>query len=172
MNFFKTFSALVLITCFFTSCEKNEKTNSLKIDLDVVIKNNDSIQIYYTQNTSISFIEEQSFWKKVSGNKKNQTVSIVFPDSILPKQIRMDFGRNMKQDEIILNEITFSYKKNRFSAKGEDIYHLFRVDESNTKIDKLIGSLKRKTPNQKTGPSLYPKGNKLNKKLNQLYSSK
>lgn len=171
MNFFKTFCALFLIG-FFTSCEKNEKTNSLQVDLDVVINVNDSIQIYYTQNTSVAFVEEQSFWKKVSGSKKNQTISIVFPDSIRPKQIRLDFGRNMKQPEIILNEITFSYKKKNFSAKGEDIYHIFRVDESNTDIDKLIGSLRRKDPTQKTGPSLYPIGDKLNIRLNKLYAEK
>jgi hypothetical protein len=171
MNFFKT-ACILLILTFFTNCENKEKTNSLKMNLDVVIRENDSIQIYYTKNTSINFVEEQSFWKKIAGSKKNQTISLDFPDSIQPKQIRIDFGRNIKQPEIILNEITFAYKGKSFSAKGEEIYHLFRIDESNTEIDKLIGSLKRKTPTQSTGPSLYPKGNKLNNKLNQMYSAK
>jgi len=171
MNFFKTICVL-LIFAFFTNCENKEKTNSLKMNLDVVIKENDSIQIYYTKNTSIAFVEEQSFWKKVLGSKKNQTISVIFPDSILPKQIRIDFGRNIKQSEIILNEITFSYKEKSFSAKGEEIYHLFRIDESNTQIDKLIGSIKRKISTQSTGPSLYPKGNKLNNRLNRMYSAK
>ncbi|EAZ96832.1 hypothetical protein FBBAL38_05395 [Flavobacteria bacterium BAL38] len=171
MMLFKMFITLFSLVVLL-SCEKNENTNSLKMDLDVVIRETDSIQIYYTQNTSVQFKEKQSFWKKVSGSKKNQTISIVFPDSIHPKQLRIDFGRNIKQSEIILNEIIFSYKKKSFSAKGEEIYHLFRVDESNTLIDKLIGSLKRKDENQLVGPSLYPKGDKLNKQLNQLYSEK
>ena len=142
------------------------------MNLDVVLRENDSIHIYYTKNASVTFIEKQSFWKKVAGSKKNQTVSVIFPDSIIPKQIRIDFGRNIKQPEIILNEITFAYREKKFSAKGEEIYNLFRVDESNTEIDKLTGSLKRKIPTQNSGPSLYPKGNKLNNRLIQLYSEK
>ena len=72
MNFFKT-ACILLILTFFTNCENKEKTNSLKMNLDVVIRENDSIQIYYTKNTSINFVEEQSFWKKIAGSKKNQT---------------------------------------------------------------------------------------------------
>ena len=171
MNIYKIIGVLVF-TAFFASCEKNEKTDSLKMDLDLVMKANDSIHIFYTQNASVEFDEKQSFWTKVKGNKKNQKVEIVFHDSIQPKQIRIDFGRNIKQPEIILNEITFTYKEKSFSVKGEEIYFLFRVDESNTVIDKLVGSLKRKEPNQATGPSLYPKGDKLYNKLSQLYTEK
>jgi hypothetical protein len=171
MNIYKIIGVLVF-TAFFASCEKNEKTDSLKMDLDLVMKANDSIHIFYTQNASVEFDEKQSFWQKVNGSKKNQRLSIIFPDSIQPKQIRIDFGRNIKQPEIILNEITFSFKEKYFSVKGEEVYHLFRVDESNTLLDKLIGSLNRKSPNQIAGPSLYPKGEKLNKRLNQLYSER
>lgn len=163
---------LACITIFIVGCKNDLPSNSLKLTLDVVIQKSDSIAIYYTTNNSVAFHKDASYWIHVKGNKKNQTIRFTFPDSINPKQIRIDFGRNNKQPEIILNEIAFYYKKERFVAKGEEIYFLFRVDESNTVIDKLVGSLKRKEPNQATGPSLYPKGNKLNIRLNQLYSAK
>jgi hypothetical protein len=163
---------LLCVTIFIFSCEKESSSNSLKITLDAVIQKSDSIAIYYTTDNSVAFHKESSYWIDVKGNKKNQTISFVFPDSIKPKQIRIDFGRNKKQPEIILNEIAFFYKKERFTAKGEEVYFLFRVDESNTVIDKLVGSLKRKEPNQATGPSLYPKGDKLYNKLCQLYNEK
>lgn len=162
----------ICIIIFTVSCEKESASNSLKLKLDAVIQKSDSLAIYYTTNKSVAFHKEASYWIDVKGSKKNQTISFVFPDSIKPKQIRIDFGRNKKQPEIILNEISFSYKENRFSAKGEEVYFLFRVDESNTIIDKLIGSLKRKEPNQATGPSLYPKGDKLYNKLSRLYTEK
>ena len=157
---------------FLISCKKESKTNSLVLDIDAVIQTTDSINVYYTTNRSIEFNDLQSFWTKVIGNKKNQNVQIIFPDTILPKQIRIDFGRNVSQKDIVLNKIDFAYKNKSFSAKGEEIYFLFRVDESNTVIDKLVGSLKRKEPNQATGPSLYPKGDKLYNKLSQLYTEK
>lgn len=163
---------LVVILCFYSNCKNNYQEKSFLLEIDAVIKESDSIQIYYSKGNSIDFQEKQSFWIKVKGSEKNQKIEIVFPDTIKPKQIRLDFGRNIKQPEIIVNELRFSYKNRSFSAKGEDVYYLFRVDESNTIINKLTGSLNRKGINQIIGPSLYPNGDKLNKKLNQLYTEK
>lgn len=157
---------------FLISCKKESKTNSLVLDIDAVIQTTDSINVYYTTNRSIEFNDLQSFWIKVEGSKKNQKIQIVFPDSIQPRQLRLDFGRNINQPEIIVNEAKFTYKGKSFDAKGEEVYYLFRVDESNTTVNKLTGSLKRKQPNQIVGPSLYPKGEKLYRRLNQLYSEK
>ncbi|GEC79051.1 hypothetical protein [Flavobacterium aquatile] len=169
----KFITTLYLSASFFLiSCNKDPKTNVLVVDIDAVIQTTDSINTYYTTNNSIEFNDPQSFWTKVKGSKKNQKIQITFPDSIQPNQIRLDFGRNIKQPEIIVNEMKFSYKKKSFDAKGEEVYFLFRVDESNTTVNKLTGSLKRKEKTQIVGPSLYPNGDKLYKKLNQLYSEK
>lgn len=156
----------------FVSCTYTTEHKSLELDMDVVIQKSDSINIYYSNSNSIRFDDLRSFWIKVKGNKKNQKIQIIFPDTIQPKQIRLDFGRNIKQPEIIVNEMKFSYKGKDFTAKGEEIYYLFRVDDSNTTINKLTGSLKRKEKNQIIGPSLYPNGDKLYRKLNQLYTDK
>ena len=171
MKQIKLFTLLIISLLFF-NCDNNKNTNQLVINIDAVIQKNDSINVYYTENKGIGFTDKQSFWTKVIGNKKNQNVQIIFPDTILPKQIRIDFGRNVSQKDIVLNKIDFAYKNKNFSVKGEEIYFLFRVDESNTVIDKLVGSLKRKEPNQATGPSLYPKGDKLYNKLSQLYTER
>ena len=169
----KFITTLYLFASFFLiSCKKESKTNSLVLDIDAVIQTTDSINVYYTTNRSIEFNDLQSFWTKVIGNKKNQNVQIIFPDTILPKQIRIDFGRNVSQKDIVLNKIDFAYKNKNFSVKGKEIFYVFRIDENNTIVDKLNGSLKRKEPNQATGPSLYPKGDKLYNKLSQLYTEK
>ena len=142
------------------------------INIDAVIQKNDSINVYYTENKGIGFTDKQSFWTKVTGNKKNQNIKIVFPDSVLPKQIRLDFGRNISQKDIVLNKIDFAYKNKNFSAKGKEIFYVFRIDENNTIVDKLNGSIKRKNPKQINGPSLYPKGDKLFNRLTHFYSKK
>ena len=99
-------------------------------------------------------------------------IQIVFPDSIQPKQIRLDFGRNISQSDVVLNKMDFVYKNKNFPVKGKEIFYIFRVDENNTSVDKLYGSIKRKNPKQENGPSLYPKGDKLFNRLKQLYSDK
>jgi hypothetical protein len=154
---------------FFLNCHKKDNNNQLAMYIDAVIQQSDSINVYYTNNKSIEFIDKQSFWTKVTGNKKNQNIQIVFPDSILPKQIRLDFGKNIAQKDIVLNKISFIYKNKNFSAKGKEIFYIFREDQNNTIVDKLNGSINRKNPKQINGPSLYPKGDKLYNRLNQLY---
>lgn len=106
----KILSFILLVVLFF-SCDKNNTTNQLVIDIDAVIQKTDSINVYFTKNKGIDFTDKQSFWVKVLGKKKNQNIQIVFPDSILPKQIRLDFGRNFSQKDIVLNKMDFAYKK-------------------------------------------------------------
>lgn len=167
----KAISFIVMFLLFF-NCDNNNNTNQLVLNIDAVIQKTDSINVYYTKNKDINFTDKQSFWTKVTGNKKNQNIQIVFPDSVLPKQIRLDFGKNIAQKDIVLNKISFAYKNKNFSAKGKEIFYIFREDQNNTIVDKLNGSINRKNPKQINGPSLYPKGDKLFNRLNQLYSEK
>lgn len=162
----------VTVILLFFNCENNNSTNQLVLNIDAVIQKTDSINVYYTKTKDINFTDKRSFWIKVAANKKNQNIQIIFPDSILPKQIRLDFGKNIDQKDIVLNKISFTYKNKNFSVKGKEIFYIFRVDENNTSVDKLYGSIKRKNPKQENGPSLYPKGDKLFNRLNQLYSDK
>ena len=162
----------VTVILLFFNCENNNSINQLVLNIDAVIQKTDSINVYYTKTKDINFTDKQSFWIKVAGNKKNQNIQIIFPDSIQPKQIRLDFGRNISQSDVVLNKMDFAYKNKNFSVKGKEIFYIFRVDENNTTVDKLYGSIKRKNPKQENGPSLYPKGDKLFNRLNQLYSGK
>jgi hypothetical protein len=170
----KAIKAIIFIVflLLFLNCDNNNSTNQLVLNIDAVIQKSDSINVYYTMTKDINFTDTLSFWKKVNGSKKNQKIQIVFPDSILPKQIRLDFGRNLSQNDVVLNKMDFTYKNKSFSVKGKEIFYIFRVDQNNTVVDKLNGSIKRKNPKQINGPSLYPKGDKLFNRLKELYSEK
>ncbi len=156
----------------FTSCVNTVDSKTVTLEIELVSEQSDSIHVFYTNDKSVNFTDSKSFWTKVTGNKKNQKIKINFPDSVKPKQIRFDFCRNIKQNEVILNKINFIYKNKSFSAKGKEIFLLFREDQTNTIIDKLNGSVKKKTPKQINEASLYPKGDKLYNKLCQLYNEK
>lgn len=164
---------LLFSLCFLTSCIKDKADTSYKMCIDVVMKQDDSIQVFYTSDGSINFNETQSFWTKVKGSSKNKEVMLTFPDTVVPNQVRIDFGRNKNQDDIVLNKIQFSYKGNSFEAKGKEIYNYFWADTSYTVLDRDFGLLKRKVKGQLNGPSLYPSGYYLAVKLDELkYKSK
>ena len=116
MKAFKIIS-FIAVLLLFINCENNNNINQLVVNIDVVIQKTDSINVYYTESKTIDFTDTQSFWTKVSGNKKNQNIQIVFPDSIQPKQILLDFGRNLSQNDVVLNKIDFIYKNKSFSLK-------------------------------------------------------
>jgi len=71
-----------------------------------------------------------------------------------------------------LNKLECAYKGKTVELKGKEIYKLLRVDESNTILDKNLGVLKRMDSTNKNGPSLYPNGDFLRKKIEELTSAK
>ena len=159
----------VLTFFFLLSCNKSVKED-FSINIDLVIKQNDSIQLFYSDDGTLNFTEKKSFWKKIKGSPRNQTIKLVIPKNILPNQLRIDFGRNPKQEAIVLNKVELNYAKQEIILKGYEIYTLFRIDDSNTILDKRKGTLNRKTLNQLVGPSIYPFGDKLKKRLQHLNS--
>ena len=68
--------SLVTVLLLFLNCENNININQLVVDIDAVIQKTDSINVYYTKNKEVNFSDEQSFWIKVVGNKKNQNIQI------------------------------------------------------------------------------------------------
>jgi hypothetical protein len=151
-----------------TACKKPRKDSDFNINMDLVLKQNDSIHTYYTTDGSIDFNETQSFWTKIKGSSNNQRVHIDFPDDIVPNQIRIDLGNNILQEVVVLNKLEFLYKSQSFTLKGKEIYRYMRVNESSTILDKNLGLLQRKNKKIKAGPSLYPNGNYLREKLEEL----
>lgn len=161
---------LMLLGLLF-SCNHKTNYSDFGIVIEAVVKENDSIHTYYTTNGSIDFNEKKSFWVPFQGDSKNQIIRINFPKDSIPNQLRFDFGRNKKLEEVILNKLTINYKSKQLILKGEEIYNLFRVDESNTILDDELGVLKRKDTSQINGPSLYPNGVILNQKLTELITT-
>jgi hypothetical protein len=160
---------IIVFLALFVSCKEDKDFYKVIIKVEAVIKENDSIRVFYTSDNTINFKEEKAVWKKITGSNKNQEITIEIPKDVEPNQLRIDFGKNTANQEIVLNKICVSYFESNFEAKGEEIYWYFRPDENNTLLDKKSGILKRIDSTQINGPSLYPKGNKLKEQLNLLY---
>ena len=101
--------------------------------------------------------------------QKNKRIKIDFPKDKQPKNVRIDFGNNIKNEKIILNKLKFKFQKNYFELKGNEIYYYFYADENNTCIDRKKGVLTRKIKGENKGPSLYPRKPKLHNKLKNIY---
>ena len=159
----------LLLSLSILSCKKEDKkemhpeqvkedsTKDLfKVTLDLLIKKNDTIHLYYTEDGSINFNEENSIWLPVEGKNANQEVTFLLPKDIFPTEFRLDFGVNKNQDEVFLNKVKFDYLDKSFVANDSIIYNYFRIDENVTIMNPKTKGLSRKDPNQKNGASIYP----------------
>lgn len=159
----------LFITLTLMSCKKEDKNeikqeevkddvtkNQFKVTVDLLLKKNDTLHLYYTEDGSINFTEENSIWTSALGQNSNQEVVFLLPKDIVPTEFRIDFGVNTNQDEIILNQVRFDYNDKSFVASNDKIFNYFRIDESVTVLDSKTNGLRRKDPTQKKGASLYP----------------
>ncbi len=154
------FLALALISCKkeVSDTPKVEAVNDnlFKVTLDLNIKENDTLHLYYTEDGSINFNEENSIWQSILGKTESQPLTFSFPENTIPTELRLDFGVNVANEEILINGVKLEYNNKTFEAKGADVFKFFRLDENVTLQDVKTKGLKRKDPKRRNGASLYP----------------
>ena len=161
----KSIFLVALVSVFMFSC-KNEpksdepkpevKDNTFKVTLNLLIKKNDTIHLYYTEDNTISFKEESSIWTSVPGKDVAQDVTFALPKDVFPTQFRLDLGVNRENEKIVLKGINFNYLDKAFAINESSIYNYFRVNTDNTNFEATTKELSRKDPKIAAGPCLYP----------------
>jgi len=97
----------------FSSCNQPDKTikESLYVSIDLHIYKNDTIQLFYIDETDNSYTESLSIKQFVEGKNELQTLRYKLPIGVKPKNIRIDLGeRSNYHDSIQINNISFSYR--------------------------------------------------------------
>jgi len=176
-NLFKIL--FVSLTISVISCQQNKeqeiKNNSLahlpaiEVTLEAVIPEDDNFSLYYTTDGSINFDQSEPIWLQVKGMQTVQKVTYKLPENVVNTQLRLDFGMNPKQKEIVLRKITIANGQKYFAVDGEEIFRYFRPDYSKCKVERKTGRI---IPIEKDGvrqsPSLYPNEKLLAKELEKL----
>lgn len=168
MKFKKIF--LVLISALITLSCKNENqnhqnenqndsnkvpTNTFKVIVNVIVKKNDDFCLLYTQDGSLNFTD--GVWKEIKGLDNEQSVEFSLPEDVFPTQLRLDLGRNVDQDDILIKSVKFDYIGNVRELVGPQIGVFFRADASKCTYDSSTGIVKALIKdNVKQSPSLYP----------------
>lgn len=127
-----------------------------RVSMQVIVPKDDTFALYYTFGGT-DFSQQQPLWTPVSGNPEAQEVQFVFPKEVKPGQLRIDFGMNKNQGDIVMKKIVMAYNDKEFSATGQDIFKYFRPDDRKCTVNSGNGTLTGKVINGiKQGPSLYP----------------
>lgn len=163
----KTKSIIVsfFLVLFLISCKKEDSKepkleqineNLFKVTFDLTIKENDTLHLYYTEDGSINFNEENSIWESILGKPETQPLTFKLPENTIPTELRIDFGVNLANEEVLINGVKLEYNNKIFEAKGADVFKYFRLDENVTIQNPKTKGLKRKDPKRRSGASLYP----------------
>ncbi|GGD22673.1 hypothetical protein [Flavobacterium orientale] len=168
----KIFIITTLICISLTSCkgekaeEKVDSSTESKIELpeiffielDVQIAQKDDFAVYYTEDGTNNFTGEQAAWRGVTGGTDFEKITFQLPEPVLPTQIRLDFGMNKEQGNVVVKNIKLTFKDQTFEIKGSDFFNYFIQNELfKTNVNTENGTLEiLKQESNFVTPYFYP----------------
>lgn len=159
--------ALLIISMAVIGCKDDKKVeeekapkvdNFFKVSFDLIIKKDDNIHLYYTQDGTLNFNEKNSIWVPLKGSETVQTITFNLPEDVVPTHLRVDFGAgiNEQQSGVDIKSFAMNYFDKKVIANGLSFFDYFYINESNTKVDKGTSILQRLDKKQSGGPMVYP----------------
>ena len=107
----------------------NESTLSgtqIEVVINAKVLVNDVFEVYYYEAGQKTFQPKDFVYKEVIGDSAFQDIIFNLPQSTYPERLRLDFGKNANQEEIILNSISLSYNSKVYRFSDEEIENEFK----------------------------------------------
>lgn len=177
----KSISFIALITSIvFFSCKEEEKViqndvpeisqnEFFTVELDVVNTLEDNFAVYYTEDNTINFDSDRTIWSGVKGQSESQKVSFKFSEEIVPTDIRLDFGMNKSQKEVVLENLKMDYYGKSFEVRGSDFLNYYRPNDSiKTEIDNTKGTIKFLQNPKRFNPIFFYPNEKLLEEISKI----
>lgn len=122
--------ASLICVLIVISCKKKLEANQfITFSLDIIVTQDDSFQLFYSNDFINEFKEENSVKVKVKGSKKTQTISFKLQNSINPNRIRIDLGNNTAQKFLIIKNLKIIIDKNQIVIEKRFFNDLFKSNE-------------------------------------------
>lgn len=118
----------------------NNEENHLMVVLEVKVKEDDVFEIYYYESGEKTFSPHKFVDTKISGKESIQQVSFDLPQGIVPERLRLDFGKNSNQKEMMFLGAKLVYGDKEYRFSQEEITDQFKpskfilFDPENNKI--------------------------------------
>jgi hypothetical protein len=138
----KLVNTVLFISLTLFSCKNNEpkespdsiqevKPNTFEVTLDLVIKTDDELILFYKNGPNQWFDDEKTVWYSVKGSEEAQSVVFNLPEGVLPTDLRIDIGRNEMKNlkEIEIKKIAISYLDKVFEIQHDKIDTYFKPNQ-------------------------------------------
>ena len=131
------FSLLVTVTLF--SCKNEEKKetdqvaiqtavldkNIFTVTLTAVVKKDDSFQLFFKNDDAAPFEDKKSLFVEFKGSEQPQDIVFRLPEDEIPNFLRLDFGVNKNQSEVVIKNFKIDYLDKKIEIAGKDFSAYF-----------------------------------------------
>lgn len=125
--------SLILSIIFATtiSCKQEEVKKEIveekpfTIEMEVKIKEDDVICIYFKDNTIGFFNEDMAIYKPLVKSDSTQNLIFELPEGIIPNDFRFDLSHKNPNQTMLVNKITFINNGKSFVIENKDIDKYF-----------------------------------------------
>ena len=114
------------------SCgRKKDKNDSVEVTLDVIIKNDNDLILYYKDGSNDWFIDDKAVWVFAKGSQNLQSVVFRINLSTLPNDFRIDIGRNefIRKGAIQIKKFVLKYDDNSLIIPEEKFATYFQGNQ-------------------------------------------
>lgn len=159
---FGLFLALLTVACkeFKEEGKKDaaELAPTFDVSFNLIVPKDDMFQLFYTEDGSIVFGDDRSVRSVIKGSETAQEVIFKLPADVLPTNIRLDFGENPNQGNIVVKSMKLSYINNSYQkvfGPTEEITHYFYPQDSQIKVDNATGTIQLLKPKGVYDPLMW-----------------
>jgi hypothetical protein len=122
----------------------NKGNDFFTITLDLIAQNDDSFHVFYSEDKTENFTEQNSVWVEFKGSPNSQKLVFNLPKDRIPTNLRIDFGVNKDQKEVKINNFEIVYQGKKVDMTGLDFFKFFRINEAITVINIPTQTIKAK----------------------------
>jgi len=165
----------LLVSCKDEKANDNEVTKiskTVKVTVSAIVKTDDDFQLFFREEDNIStpFEEGNSVWTKVTASDNPQSIEFILPEDVLPNYLRLDVGKNEKQQAIIISGMKIEFLDNKFEINPSNFFETYFVHNSSVEIkDKSTGEVITKKDENGTYDPVFNSGENLKFELQKMY---
>ncbi len=150
----KLFVLVAILGISISSCKNEEKQTqevevadanakqNFNVEIDATTTVKDDFAVYFTEDGTNNFTGDQTAWRGISGSGSNEKLVFELSEENIPTLIRLDFGMNKEQGDIVIKNIKMDYYGNDFSFQGSDFFTYFiKTDEFQTEVNPSDGTM-------------------------------
>jgi hypothetical protein len=146
---------IFLLLIVLSSCKNDAKKEEVKaiiekpaidkniftVTLTATVKKDDSFQLFFSYDDKTPFEDKKSQFIEFKGSETPQDIVFKLPENELPYFLRLDFGVNKEQSDILIDKFRIDYQGKSVEIKGSDFFTYFYGNELTSKIDTKIGKV-------------------------------